>query len=575
MSSQSSPLPDALIDEQYKAGADNDDDEMSVPTNPPGNNGKFIKGLPQFWHDRLLEVSLIVSMALYYIIGNSNLGSSSIFHVNPLYTLPFLLVFAALCWYRLPFAIALLPLALPYYLIRKPVYSHYAFSPAEIAFGICLGVFVLQLAWKRSRWHYWLSWRDLRDRIGPFLIPMLVFLAAAAFSIVIAYDKVTAQHSFRQEVLEPLLYVAMALYCLRTRPDLTRLLGALLATGFVVAVMGMIQYIFFKNTLVLESDGIRRVHVMYGSANSSGLLFDYILPIAFAMVIAGLPFLGKFISGWKTLVIGLVFCLPMTYVLYLTQSIGAWLAISVAALFIVALSIRNRKVFFVSALLFLIVIGIGLVLFHTRITNFLLGSHLDVHNVSTATKRYYLWRTALNMIHDSPWFGYGMDNWLCHYSYNKICFTPHMHHYLIDRDPVTHISTDLKFEPDLSHPHNILLHIWVSMGIFGLLGFIAVLVLFYWLFVRILRQLRTQETRKNFRLQWMTIGVGAAMLAALIQGMVDSSFLEQDLAFCFWMLVVALLVLRVLSGTPWRGRIQASLSATGNAMPVLVTKQKA
>jgi len=36
--------------------------------------------------------------------------------------------------------------------------------------------------------------------------------------------------------------------------------------------------------------------------------------------------------------------------------------------------------------------------------------------------------------------------------------------------------------------------------------------------------------------------------------MIDSSFLEQDLAFCFWMLVLALLLLRALSGTPWRGR---------------------
>ena len=46
------------------------------------------------------------------------------------------------------------------------------------------------------------------------------------------------------------------------------------------------------------------------------------------------------------------------------------------------------------------------------------------------------------------------------------------------------------------------------------------------------------------------------MLAALIQGQVDSSFLVQDLAFCFWMLVTSLLVLRVLAETPWRGRLR-------------------
>ncbi len=45
------------------------------------------------------------------------------------------------------------------------------------------------------------------------------------------------------------------------------------------------------------------------------------------------------------------------------------------------------------------------------------------------------------------------------------------------------------------------------------------------------------------------------MLAALCQGLVDSSFLKQDLDFCFWMLVAVLLILRVLSGTPWRGKL--------------------
>jgi hypothetical protein len=50
----------------------------------------------------------------------------------------------------------------------------------------------------------------------------------------------------------------------------------------------------------------------------------------------------------------------------------------------------------------------------------------------------------------------------------------------------------------------------------------------------------------------MTIGVGAAMLAAMVQGLVDSAFLEQDLAFCFWILIVALLLLRFYSGTTWR-----------------------
>src|SRR5207245_9870339 len=131
--------------------------------------------------------------------------------------------------------------------------------------------------------------------------------------------------------------------------------------------------------------------------------------------------------------------------------------------------------------------------------------------VSTVTKRLYLWQSALNMIRDSPWFGYGMDNWLCHYSLNHVCYTPHTLHYLIARDPVTHVLTGLRDEPDLSHPHNIFLHIWISIGIFGLLAFIAVLVLFFWLFARILISLSRAKSESDPYLRWMTLGVGAAM----------------------------------------------------------------
>ncbi len=151
-----------------------------------------------------------------------------------------------------------------------------------------------------------------------------------------------------------------------------------------------------------------------------------------------------------------------------------------------------------------------------------------------------------------------MDNWLCYYSANQVCHIPasiQPFHYWILRDPVTHARTGLSDEPTLSHPHNIFLHVWVSMGIFGLLAFIAVLVLFGWLFARIIIHMRAQGFNHHLYLEWMTIGVGAAMLAAFVQGQVDSSFLEQDLAFCFWILVTALLLLRVLSGTPWRGRL--------------------
>ena len=129
MRSQSVPIPGIVPEEKEVGNGENT--ASGIPTDPPVNNGKYIKGLTPFWHDRLVEISLVLSMAAYYVIGNEHLGTGFLFQLNPLnqlISLPFLLVFAALCWYRLPFALALIPLSLPYYVYQKTVFSHYSFS---------------------------------------------------------------------------------------------------------------------------------------------------------------------------------------------------------------------------------------------------------------------------------------------------------------------------------------------------------------------------------------------------------------------------------------------------------------
>ncbi len=548
MSGQQVPAPVADSSTNIQETIERNDVEAGTPGSPPVERGRFFKNLSPFWHDRLVEGALIVSMALYYVVGNINLGKGYLFHLNPLLSLPFLLIFALLCWYRLNIALALLPLSLPYYLLQKTVYSHYAFSIAEIALAVCVLVFLLQLVFWHDRWPLASLWRDIRSYLGPFALPILVFLLAAAFSLVIAYDRHIALRAFREEVFDPLVYLLLAIFCLHTRRDIARLLLALLATAFVVALIGFAQYFVLKDLFasVPMLDASDRVHAMYGSANSIGLLFDYTLPVGFALMFTKIRTNGILESWWFRVIL-LAAYVPLLFVLYESQSRGAWVAIAVALLLVVALSLPNRKVLLVGGLAFIVVAVALALLFHTRIINFIVEDHTSATGVSTLTKRLYLWQVALNMIHDSPWSGYGMDNWLCHYSRNTLCFTPHLYHYWGSVPGAYNI---LRSEPDLSHPHNILLHIWVSMGVFGLLAFISILLLFYWLFARILASLSASNAQH--RMRWMTLGVGAAMLAALIQGMVDSSFLEQDLAFCFWMLVAALLVLRVLTGTPWR-----------------------
>ncbi len=520
---------------------------------PPEDQNRGWKRLSPFWQNRLVEAGMILSLGSYYVAGNSNLGGSRIFTLNPLLSLPFLLVFALLAWYRLPFAVALLPITIPYYYLEKPIYSHYQFELAEIALGVCVAIALIQLFSQQHSWPYRLSWREVRDRLGPFAIPMLVFVLAAAISVGIAFARRDALRAFREEIVSPLLYLLLVFYCLRARQDVARLLLALFASGFIVALQGLVQYFLFRYTIAPDPDGVRRVHALFGSANNVGLFFDYSLPIGIALLISGHREVFGFLNTWGVRIAIGIALLPMLLVLYLSQSGGAWVAIACATLFIVLLSLPGRRMFWLSCLGLLLVALVGGFALRHYIIDFL-NRHLSVNGVSTFTKRLYLWESALRMIRDRPLFGFGLDNWLCYYSANTVCVNPAMnlHHYWVLYIPGTHTFTGLSDEPTLSHPHNIFLHVWVSMGIFGLLAFVTVLALFAWLFTRILKTLQAVGGETRDHLRWMTIGVGAAMLAGMIQGQVDSSFLAQDMAFCFWTLVGALLLLRVLSGTPWR-----------------------
>src|SRR5260370_13253416 len=216
---------------------------------------------------------------------------------------------------------------------------------------------------------------------------------------------------------------------------------------------------------------------MYGSANSIGLFFDYVLPLGFALMLVSARSVFK--TRWLR-IFALALCIPLLLVLYLSQSLGAWVAISAGALFIVALSLRTRKAALVSALVFVIALGAVLLIFRDPISAFLLEHHISSIGVGTLTKRLYLWQSALRMIGDHPWFGVGMENWLCYYSSNTVCVEPAMvnHTYPILSTPAPPYFTALQSHPALSHPHNLFLHVWVSIGIFGLLAFISFLVLF-------------------------------------------------------------------------------------------------
>jgi O-antigen ligase len=130
---------------------------------------------------------------------------------------------------------------------------------------------------------------------------------------------------------------------------------------------------------------------------------------------------------------------------------------------------------------------------------------------ATGVFRINLWRASLNMIADHPWLGVGLDNFL--YAYRG--------HYIF---------AAAWQEPNLNHPHNIILDFATRLGLLGLIAG-------SWLIGWLGRLLWLARQRVAPLWQPVVIGLSGALVDMLAHGLVDHSFFLVDLAFAFYLML--------------------------------------
>ena len=111
------------------------------------------------------------------------------------------------------------------------------------------------------------------------------------------------------------------------------------------------------------------------------------------------------------------------------------------------------------------------------------------------------------MVRDHPLLGIGLDNFA--YLYGRL-----------------YIREGAVAEPNLSHPHNWILHVWLELGVLGL-------VAFCWLLARFGRAARAALSRPG--VHWLVAGAAGAVADLLVHGFIDNSYFLVDLAFVFWL----------------------------------------
>jgi putative inorganic carbon (hco3(-)) transporter len=465
---------------------------------------------------------LTLGLAYYYLMS------------SPVLALPGLLLYIVVAWRRPALALCLLPLTFAFWYVPKRVVGHLVFPLSEIALAVCFGVIV-------ARWLIAVGPRGLVPRlrraavilfgrIGAVLCLGAALLAlGTAIGVVLARRHPEALRAFRWEIAEPLLYLALVVLTTRGARLTRWLVGAFLVSAALMAALALFQVAVLHVTFSALAAGNRLVPyltasggapratgIFYGSGNSLGALLERALPVALALIVVcgAVSPAARLASGGC-----LVLCF---FALLLSDSRGAEVGAALGCLLVLLVALRR---WWVAAL---VVGGLALAALwqRDRLARELLAGHGGTGEVRTL-----VWRAAWRMALDHPLFGIGPDQFLYYYSSR---YTNHP--YWI---PFEHgHPTPALYQPDLSHPHNLPLELWLSGGLLAVGGFAVVLY---------------DVTRRCIRLWragggagWpaaVALGVGASLAAGLAHGMVDSAYFAPDLALDFWWAVALLVVL--------------------------------
>jgi len=246
-----------------------------------------------------------------------------------------------------------------------------------------------------------------------------------------------------------------------------------------------------------------RLRSIYGSPNNVALYLGRIFPF-----LLGMTLLGTHENGRRRWIYSLLL-IPISLAILLSFSKGALLlGIPAATLFILWQWRQNRGQRSWPFLVGFAILGIFGIFIIQQIPQ--LAGRFDLRG-PTGVFRVNLWQASLNMIADHPLFGVGLDNFL--YAYRG--------RYIFDA---------AWQEPNLSHPHNILLDFASRLGLLGLLTG-------SWMFWMVGHTL--WKIKRRIPILWLpvAVGLGGALVDIITHGLVDHSFFLVDLSFSFHLIL--------------------------------------
>jgi len=433
----------------------------------------------------------------------------------------YFLVFGAIAWKKLSWAITILMAFLPSYLIRFKIFS-LPTTLLECMLLIIILIWFIQEGWLRIR-------KRLKKEIPyqpyPLTPQIILLISAATLAMWLSPNSRPALGLWRAYFLEPILFFLIFINVIDKREKLERIFMALGISALAISLLAFWQKFmpwginFFGHYLwpipnqFWQEEAQRRVTSFFEYPNAIGLFLGPIVILFFGWLVATFKKL-------KLNLFQLAVILFSGIAIFWAQSEAALLSLGLAMI-LFGLFFSKRSRILTSLILVLILIAVVL----TPAKNYLFEK-LTLQDFSGQV-RLQIWQETLAMLKDNPFLGAGLSG------YQTKIIPYHESGKIIGG----------KFQPIeiYLYPHNIILNFWSELGFLGLLAF-------FWLFYEYFKKsIKLWRESKNYYYRTLALTLILVLLTIIIHGLVDVPYFKNDLAVMFWFFAGTLIILEKLN----------------------------
>lgn len=444
----------------------------------------------------------------------------------------FLILYFILTRIRLDWAIMLIIVALPAYLIRFKAFGFPVTMLEAMILIAFFSWFLFDTRFKdfvRGKYKIKDYVKNKKKRAPyPFGAELALLLIISLISVGVAGFVGNSLGIWKAYFFEPVLLFILILNLFQKKGSMKKIIYSLGVGALAVSIVAIVQKITgvgITNEL-WRALGTRRVVSFFGYPNAVGL---YLAPII--MILVG--YLCKNFKKKNYLEISFLIVTIILSILsiYFARSEGALAALLVA---LIVFGLLANKWWRLATILFLIISSI-IIFSNPNLKDFTIKK-ITLMDFSGQIRRAQ-WIETWEMLKEGRTIqGSGLAN------YQKAIALYHVEGIFYDdgTDPDFHRHTVFNEEyrekvwrpvEIYLYPHNIILNLWTELGLAGAL-------LFIWVVIRFFIKGFFNYFKNNEK--YLVLGLIGAMLTIVVHGIVDVPYFKNDLACLFWILIAVL-----------------------------------